>query len=131
MSISYEDAIDEIFALFNEAWNAKATAVAGYVPEVRWPGVEEPDKLDYAKFWARVSQQTVLDEQNTLKNEDVCYTTDGLVFIQIFCPKSNNLSMTEGRQLATIARNASSEVASRSRSFIIVGSSLFLNQKKH
>ena len=105
--ITYEEAIDEIFGIFNAAWLAESAAVAGYIPEVRWPGVEEPEKPDLAKFWARVSQQTVIEGQSSLRNGDAGqrYTTDGLVFVQIFCPKSDSLGMTNGRKLAIIARN--------------------------
>jgi len=106
--ITYEEAIDEIFGIFNAAWLDNSAAVVGYVPEVRWPGVEEPEKPDLSKFWARVSQQTVIEGQSSLRNGDAGqrYTTDGLVFVQIFCPKSDSLGMTNGRKLAIIARNS-------------------------
>ncbi len=106
--ISYEAAIDEMFDAFNVAWLANSSAVASYVPEVRWPGVEEPEIPEASKFWARVSQQTVDEGQSTLRNGDAGqrYTTDGLIFVQIFCPKSDSESMTKGRKLAIIARNA-------------------------
>lgn len=106
--ITYEEAIDEIFGIFNAAWFGDSAAVVGYVPEVRWPGVEEPEKPELSKFWARVSQQTVIEGQSSLRNGDggQRYTTDGLVFVQIFCPKSDSLGMTNGRKLAIIARNA-------------------------
>lgn len=105
---NYEAAIDEMFAQFRIPWEANSAAVAGYVPEVRWPGVEEIDPPDASKYWARVSQQTVDEQQTTLRNGEFAkrYTADGLVFVQIFCPKSDAESMTTGRRLATIARNA-------------------------
>lgn len=106
--ISYEDAIDEMFEAFNVAWLANSAAVASYVPEVRWPGVEEPETPDASKFWVRVSQQTVSEEQSTLRNDESVqrYTADGLLFVQLFCPKSDAESMAKGRKLAVIARNA-------------------------
>jgi len=108
MTTTYEEAIDEMFTAFNTAWLASSAAVASYVPDVRWPGVEEPDTPDPSAFWSRISQQTVMEEQSTLRNGDAGqrYTADGLVFVQIFCPKSDPEAMTKGRKLATIARNA-------------------------
>ncbi len=105
--ITYQDAIDEIFAIFNTAWEAGSTAIVGYIPEVRWYGVEEPASISMGKFWVRVSQQTVEEEQSTLRNgECTRYTTDGLIFVQLFCPKSDSKSMEKGRNLATLARDA-------------------------
>lgn len=105
--ISYEQAVDEIFKVFRDTWNAEASAIVGYLPEIRYQGVEEPSKLPIDKYWARVSQQTVSDSQSTLRN-GTCgqrYRTNGLVFIQLFCPKSDSLGMTTGRKLATVVRN--------------------------
>lgn len=107
MTTTYPAALDEMFALFRDAWNTGATAIVGYVPEVRWPGVEEPDKPETKKYWARVSTQTVLERQATFRNgDDKRYTTDGLLFVQIFCPMSDARAMERGRNLAVLARNA-------------------------
>jgi len=108
MTTTYVEAIDQIFSLFNSAWVANSSAIAGYVPEVRWPGVEETGTPDASKFWARVSQQTVLEEQATLSdnNGKRRYTADGLIFVQLFCPKSDVEAMDKGRKLAVIARNS-------------------------
>jgi len=105
--ITYEEAIDEIFSIFKINWEANSAAVVGYTPEVRWYGVEKPKTPPMDKFWARVSQQTVTDEQSTLRNgECTRYTTDGLVFVQLFCPKSDSEGMEKGRKLAMLARDA-------------------------
>lgn len=104
---TYEEAIDEIFEIFKVAWDANSAAIVGYVPEIRWQGVEEPNSPDYSKFWCRVSQQTVIEQQSGFRNgECKPYTTEGLVFIQIFCPKSDSESMTKGRKLAIVGRDA-------------------------
>lgn len=105
---TYEEAIDDIFGIFKAAWDANSATVVGSIPEVRWPGVEEPSKPNYENYWARVSQQTVLENQTSLRNgqNGQRYTTSGLVFVQIFCPKSESLGMTNGRKLATIARDS-------------------------
>ena len=106
--ISYIQAVDEIFDKINTAWKANTTSIVGYVPKMRWPGVEEPKKPNLGKYWARTSQETVTEEQTGLRNGDngQRYTALGLVFVQIFCPKSDGQSMVNGRSLAIVARDA-------------------------
>lgn len=112
MSTTYSNAVDEINAVFWQNWNtAETLAIVGYVPEVRWQYVQEPETPDGSKFWARVSVQTVLESQATFSNDAAKpwqkrYTSSGLVFVQIFCPKSNQLSGEIGRKISEIARNS-------------------------
>jgi len=106
--IEYEQAIDEIFTVFHDAWTTEAPAIVGYVPGVRYQGVEEPSKLPVSVYWARVTQQTVADAQSTLR-DGVCgqrYQTNGLVFIQLYCPKIDSEGMSNGRKLAAAVRNS-------------------------
>ncbi len=106
MTTNYVSAVDQMFALFNAAFTANSSWVAGYVPAVYWQGVGEPAAPDASKYWCRASQQSVLEYQATLRNGTVKYTTEGLIFIQLFCPISDVAAMKKGRQLAVIARNA-------------------------
>lgn len=105
---TYVEAIDQMFSLFYDAWLSQTTSIVGYVPEVRWHGVEKPGTPDASKYWARVSQQTVTEEQTTIadSNGKRRYTASGLLFVQIFCPKSEVTAMENGRNLAMIARNS-------------------------
>ena len=109
--IEFDEVRNEIFALFNAAWEANTAAIVGYVPEVRWQGVQERDLPESSKFWVRVSKQTVFEEQATLstcegKPGQKKYTASGLVFVQLFCPKSNAQAVELGQKLAKVARNA-------------------------
>jgi len=111
MTVAYDEGLDEIFALFSAAWLANTFAIVGYVPDVRWPDVEEPAKPPSDKFWARVSTTTLTEEQCTLCG---CveqpglrrYEIAGLVFVQIFCPKQLATASELGKKLAMIARGA-------------------------
>ena len=105
---SYEQALADIFGLFNIAWTAKTTAIVGYIPNVAWPGIEQPTTPDRSKFWARVSQKTSFETQSTLRNGDngQRYTNQGTLYVQIFCPVSEVGSISKGRRLATLARDA-------------------------
>jgi hypothetical protein len=101
---------DEMFAKLTAVWDT-TEAVIGYVPEIRWPSNQQREIPDGAKFWARVSQQTLDEEQATLSN---CmslpgkrkYTVEGLIFVQIFGPRFEDESWTKCQKLAEIARNA-------------------------
>lgn len=109
--IEYNLAVDEMSALFKNAWNAGTTMIAGYVPEVRWLGNEIAVKPPSGKYWARFSTQNLTEEQATLSNcveapGSKHYTSSGLVFIQLFAPKSVNGSFTVLRLLAILARSA-------------------------
>ena len=111
MTVAYDEGLDEIFALFSAAWLANTPAIVGYMPDVRWPNIEEPAKPPSDKFWARVSNKTVLEEQCSMS---ACveqpglrrYEISGLVFVQIFCPKQLATASELGKKLAIIARNA-------------------------
>jgi len=108
MTTDYISAVDQMFALFNAAFSASAPAIVGYMPDVRWQGIDEGTTPDASKFWCRVSQQTVIEEQSTIADENGKrrYTADGLLFVQLFCPISDVEAMEKGRKLAVIARNA-------------------------
>jgi hypothetical protein len=107
MTTTYVEAIDQMFALFNTAFNAGAPSIVGYWPLIRWPGIGESATPDASKFWCRVSQQTVHEEQSTLRADNKRrYTADGLVFVQLFCPKSDIEAMEKGRLLAVLARDS-------------------------
>lgn len=105
---TYEEAIDSIFGAFRTVWNAGATAVCGYVPEVRYPGIELSTTPDRSKFWTRISQQTADEEQSSFRNATFGQTFEntGIVFVQVFCPASLAGSISKGRKLAELARNA-------------------------
>jgi hypothetical protein len=107
MSATYEQAIDEIFARFHAIWTAQTPAVTLEAPELRWQGIENPEHPGYDKYWVRVSQQTIDEGQASLRAPECGqrYRTNGLLFIQIFCPKSDARAMEKGRQLAVIARD--------------------------
>lgn len=109
--IEYDQIDDEINSLFYEKWKAETTSIVGYIPKVYWQGVEERETPDSSKFWARLSRQTVGEEQATLSNCEGLpgqkkYEAYGLVFIQIFCPKSETQAFNLGKLLAKVARNS-------------------------
>lgn len=103
--MNYINAINDMFSIFNNVWNNESSTIIGYTPEVRWQGVEVGE-VDNSKYFARVSQQGVNDRQRTLKTSHNRYDVTGLLFIQIFCPRSDMEAMYKGRQLSQIVKNA-------------------------
>lgn len=111
MTLLALEAEDQIKTKFYETWQAGATAIVGYVPEVRWQGVEEPSAPDANKFWCRHSLEIVEEQQSTLSSCEGApgqkrYVTYGLVFVQIFCPRSLALAYRQGKLLGELAKSA-------------------------
>lgn len=107
MSITYAEAVDEMFALVQTTVVNDTSAIIGYELQVEWVGVENETPLDLTKYWIRVSENTVTEEQATLRNGSfkTRYETDGLIIVQLFCPKSDAQAMEKGRSLAMLLRN--------------------------
>lgn len=67
-----------------------------YDIDIRWPNNEKDSKPDASKIWLRVSRQTVTNPQTAIQNNfrgqsARKYTNNGLLFIQIFSPKTNGV----------------------------------------
>jgi hypothetical protein len=103
--MSYINAVNDMFLLFNDTWSNECLPIIGYTPKVEWQGVQS-DGVDNSKYFARISQQGVTDRQRTLKTSKNRYDVTGLLFIQIFCPRSDMEAMQKGRQLSEIVKNA-------------------------
>lgn len=108
--ITQNAARDEIFTLFKNAWDL-SIAIAGYVPEIDYQGMQPLAPPDVSKHWCRVSIQTVGEHQASLANDGGMpgtrtYTTFGLIFIQIFSPRSASNAFEEGILLGQIAKAA-------------------------
>ncbi len=111
MSLTYSEAKDQMRSVFYDAFDSAATTILGYKPDIRWAGVELPNSPDPAKFWCRHSIQTVDDGQATLSNnvtgpDKRRYNAAGLIFVQMFMPKSHPNADSLLTRLAELARNA-------------------------
>lgn len=103
---NYNDAIDEIISVFMTGWLANSFPIVGYVPEIRTRYKEEllPDAT---RYWGRITLQTVDERQSAFENSspNTKHTTTGLVFIQLFCPRTLDNGLTNLSKLATVAKN--------------------------
>lgn len=106
---NYVLARDEIFALFVAEWNASAAAIVGYIPEIRYQGLESLSP-DNSKFWARLSTQMVAEGQATLGAAEAggqkLYESNGLFFAQVFGPLNNSDTWEKLQLLAIVAKRS-------------------------
>lgn len=107
--IGYVDATDEMFGIIygvlsDAQWNTKF----GYTIDVRWPGIAKENKPDPSKLWARVSKQVVKEQQSSLANVqgERNFTTIGLLFTQLFCPRNQPATLDNGRMVAVALEQA-------------------------
>lgn len=111
MTTTYNVAYQAILSAFNTAWQSQTTAICGYIPEVRWPFVEEPDSPPTNKHWVRIRIETVDERQATLRGEDKDfgygkrYESNGLVIVQLFFSKAT-LITSHARLLTEVARKS-------------------------
>lgn len=125
--MNYSDAIDAMFGIVQASI---ASISIGIVPivQTRWPGTDETDGPPQGIYWARVSEQSVLGEQTSLSTDvglagTKRYTNTGLLFIQIFCPKSDVKSVENGRLISTALLTAL-------RSPVIIGGNLWFKRQQ-
>lgn len=107
MSLTYEQARDEILGRFRTQWNADTPAVTDdySVPEVQWQGVRQSAPEDTASPWARVTVRHTDGDQATLGSSGSrLFSRDALVTVQIFVPVGEGLALAD--QLAKIAVDA-------------------------
>lgn len=108
--IDYLGATDEMFAVINTANNNGASAIFGYTPVIVWPDLT-PDFTQQDKAWMRAGITTVTDAQSALSTCEGApgqklYESHGLVWMQLFLPRSVATSSDDGRRLAVVLRNA-------------------------
>ena len=106
MITDYSNARDEIFAQLTAVLPALNTLL-GYTPNIVYQGVETAVKMPTDKLWVRISQQTVIETQATLRADNGRrYRSEGLVFVQIFIPKTEPQNYAFGLSCANVIKNA-------------------------
>ena len=113
MSITYQQAKDELFSTFLTYWNANVLSVLSYSPEVRWRNVEISAPPETTKHYLRVAQQTKSEEQISLPNSNgvKLYETKGFLTVQLYFSKA---TMEDGddENLPVIAKESFRSAAS-------------------
>lgn len=110
-SLNRSEARDLIYNHGRLTWDAALAAVipAEAPKAIRYQGITGEGQGEPAQgaYWARVSMQTVDEEQETLRNgETRRFVSIGLVQIQIFVPRSSSNALGELDLIAEEVRNA-------------------------
>lgn len=110
MTLTPQQARKEMFALVDECWKARAAAIVGYIPEIRWQGVEEPKLPGADKFWMRVGTTTVTTRQSGHQMPDapdrspVVYDNHGFITLQQFAPMKGRDVWSKGELLSELGQ---------------------------
>lgn len=114
----YTDGRDQIFAQFQTVL-PDTTAIIGEFLRVVYQGTEATiqngvliqGKQPTDKFWARISLQTAMEQQSTLRADVGSvqkrrYTSNGLIFVQIFSPVNRVENYALATKLASLIKTA-------------------------
>lgn len=110
MTLTPQQARKEMFAKVDECWKAHSTPIVGYIPEMRWQGVEEGKLPGADKFWARTGLTTVTTRQSGHQCPDdpdgspVVYDTYGFITIQVFAPMKGKDVWSKGELLSELGQ---------------------------
>ncbi len=110
MTLTPQQARKEMFALVNTCWQAGAGAIVGYVPEIRWQGIEEAALPGADKFWMRAGTTNVTTRQSGHQMPDaplgspVVYDTYGFITLQIFAPMKGRGTWSKGELLSELGQ---------------------------
>lgn len=108
--IDYVGGLNEIREFIYSRWLDQTQAVVGYIPEMRFQGVEKQDTPDKTKYWARLTVASLADRQATLSTQAVAsytrrYRDNGRVVLQLFGPRFGNNANENLLKLAQIVQN--------------------------
>lgn len=110
MTLTPQEARKELFAKVDECWTAHSSDVVGYVPEIRWQGIEEGALPGASKFWMRAQTTTVTTRQSGHMSTDepdaspVVFTNYGFITLQLFAPMKSKDSWSKGELLSELGQ---------------------------
>jgi hypothetical protein len=89
---------------------AAASAALGLEVELRYGGDTSganKDPVPNDKYWARISRRIVDERQEGLRNGALQrrFVTDGLVFIELYCPVTDSKAQDNMDKLCEVLRN--------------------------
>jgi hypothetical protein len=110
MTATYTEARDEMFGMFTDAFLAGAPAIAGETVEIRYQGVNNATLPSVNKYWVRLSTKNVLGAQTAFVSPDAPgqsakeYTSEGLIFVELFGPMTKADAFDRLGKLAELAQ---------------------------
>lgn len=109
MTLTPQEARKQMFALVADTWAAKSEPIVGYLPEIRYQGLEEAELPGADKFWMRASTQTVTTRQSghrmpEVGGSPVVFTNFGFITLQVFAPMKARSSWAKGELLSELGQ---------------------------
>lgn len=102
MPTTYDEALDQMFEHFTDAWTAGAAAIVGYVPTIKY-GHDDGIELNHKQWWVNLSLQSLTSEQmgfsQTINGSQTRHRNRGLFVVQVFGPMGSVESTTEVKHL--------------------------------
>lgn len=104
MALSYDEAYDAITTYFTAEWAAKADDIVGYVPDIRFAGIEEKEKPTVT--FVRFVMNPVSSPQSTLRNAEYGqrYENNGIIIVQLLVERKSVQAEAQARKLAQVAQ---------------------------
>jgi len=96
MTVAYPKQYAEMFTFVDDFNDREALNIFGYKPDILWPMVTSNKNQPVELAFMRVSVQTVIERQITLRKEHRRFETQGILFIQLFLPRSDAQSSAKG-----------------------------------
>lgn len=109
MSLAPQVARKQLFAKVQTCWDARANAIVGYIPEIRYQGAEVGPVPSADKYWMRASTQTVSNHQRGFRMPEagvskVVYENIGIITLQLFAPMNSPEAYAKGELLAELGQ---------------------------
>lgn len=109
MTLRPQQARKQMLAHVDTCWQAGAGAIVGYIPAIRWQGVEEGALPGADKFWMRASTQGVDNRQRGHMMPEVgiskpVHDNIGLIILQIFAPMKSPGAYAKGELLSELGQ---------------------------
>jgi len=109
MTLTPQNARKELFQLVYGVWINKSAAIIGYIPEIRYQGLEKAGLPGADKYWMRASTNTVATQQrgHTVPQEGISkavYDNFGFITLQVFAPMKSTDSYAKGELLAELGQ---------------------------
>lgn len=96
---------DALYGFGRDRYN-EAVQALGLTGEVRYGGRVYKVPVAADTYWSRVTTRVVAEVQETLRNGTRRFRSDGLVFVQVFCPITDSRALACSDPIAEYVRNA-------------------------
>lgn len=98
---------DFLYSFVRDQYRAASLAATGLTGALRYGGIPDEEPAN-GTYWARVTMRITNEEQETLRSADRTrrFLTQGLVFVQLFCPSPAEPGLVPMDQIAETVRNA-------------------------